>query len=152
MRIISDSPEQTIEVGRKLGGLLKAGDVVALMGELGAGKTCLIKGLAAGLGAAEPQEVTSPSFIILKEYRGTFPLYHIDLFRLDRPEEVTALDLEEFIYGDGVCAIEWADKFPQILPPARLEVLLKVEGDTTRTIELVGHGAGFGELVRLMER
>jgi len=113
--IISHKPEKTFALGGELAAELRAGDVVALVGELGAGKTQFVKGLAAGLGYAG--EVTSPSFTLLHEYAGgRVPLYHFDFYRLETARETATLSLEEYLEGDGVCVIEWAGKFPDLLP------------------------------------
>lgn len=135
MRIISNSPEETIEIGAKLAKKLKRGDVVALIGDLGSGKTVLTKGIAKGLGVKKPQYVNSPTFVIIKEYKGKIPLYHFDLYRL---EGSNVLDLEaydEYFYGDGVSVVEWADKIRKSLPAKRIEVKLTVAGEGKRKIE-----------------
>lgn len=114
--IISHKPEKTFALGGELSAELRAGDVVALLGALGAGKTQFVKGLAAGLGYAG--EVTSPTFTLLHEYAGgRVPLYHFDFYRLETAGETATLSLEEYLEGDGVCVIEWAGKFPDLLPP-----------------------------------
>ena len=100
--------EETIRFGKMLGSLLQAGDILALQGTLAAGKTQLTKGIAQGLGITEP--VTSPTFTIVSEYYGRLPLYHIDVYRLGSPEEFLDLGVEEMLYGQGVCVIEWSEK------------------------------------------
>jgi tRNA threonylcarbamoyladenosine biosynthesis protein TsaE len=133
-RIETHSPEETIEFGRRLATELRAGDVVALTGELGAGKTCLVKGIAFGLGIA--QEITSPTFTIIHEYRGVLlPLYHIDLYRLDSTQEVIAVGIEEYLPGDGVTVIEWAEKIGALLPEHTKRVRMEVVGENARRIE-----------------
>ena len=114
------TPADTLIAGRAVAAGLRTGDVLALVGGLGAGKTQFVKGLAAGLGL-DPDGVTSPTFTLLHEYRGAgarLPLFHSDFYRLERAEEVGTLGLEElFDEGDGVTAVEWADRFPEFLPP-----------------------------------
>jgi tRNA threonylcarbamoyladenosine biosynthesis protein TsaE len=128
------SPEETIEFGRRLATELRAGDVVALTGELGAGKTCLVKGIALGLGIAH--EITSPTFTIIHEYRGVLlPFYHIDLYRLDSTQEVIAVGIEEYLPGDGVTVIEWAEKIEALLPKHAKRVHMEVVGENARRIE-----------------
>jgi tRNA threonylcarbamoyladenosine biosynthesis protein TsaE len=112
---ISENVEATIAIGRKLGQTARAGDVFALVGELGAGKTHLAKGIAAGIGT--PADVTSPTFTLIHEYSGgSRPVYHLDFYRIESAAEAARLGLDEYLYGDGVCVIEWADRFPELLP------------------------------------
>jgi tRNA threonylcarbamoyladenosine biosynthesis protein TsaE len=133
--ITTHSEEETIALGRQLAGTLRKGDVLAIAGDLGAGKTHLVKGIATGLGIA--QEVTSPTFTLIHEYPGgKFPLYHIDLYRLDEPEEALKIGLDEYLGSNGVTVIEWADKFVELIPAdARWIRLRAFEGDL-REIEI----------------
>ena len=113
--ITSHSPAETFEFGRAFAATLRRGDVLALCGDLGAGKTHFVKGLAAGLGA--PAEVTSPTFTLIHEYTGgSLPLYHVDFYRLDETVEALKIGIDEYLNGDGVTAIEWADKFVELIP------------------------------------
>lgn len=112
---ISHSPDETFRRGQEIGANLRGGDVIALCGDLGAGKTHFVKGLAAALG--HTGEVTSPTFTLIHEYvGGRLPLYHFDFYRLDSEDETLRLGLDEYLLGDGVAVIEWADKFPALLP------------------------------------
>lgn len=112
------SEQETIDLAARLAKTLKAGDVLALAGELGSGKTCFVKGLAEGLGIPKNICVSSPTFVLLHEYPGgRFPLYHFDFYRLERESELAALNVEEYWEGEGVSVVEWADKFPDLLPP-----------------------------------
>ena len=133
--ITTHSPEETLALGRRFAATLRKGDVLALAGDLGSGKTQFVKGLASGLGIA--REVTSPTFTLIHEYPGgKFPLYHIDLYRLDSPEEAVKIGLDEYLDSDGVAVIEWADKFEQLIPAqARWVRLRAFEGDL-REIEI----------------
>ncbi len=114
--IISHSAEETAAAGRALAATLRRGDVFALCGELGAGKTHFVKGIAAGLAANAA--VTSPTFTLIHEYiGGRLPIYHFDFYRLEDEDEALKIGLDEYLDADGVCVIEWADKFPALLPP-----------------------------------
>jgi tRNA threonylcarbamoyladenosine biosynthesis protein TsaE len=114
--IISRSAEETFRAGQEIAASARAGDIFALVGDLGAGKTHWVKGLAAGLGS--DAAVTSPTFTLVHEYPGgRLPLYHFDCYRLERPEELLGIGLDEYLDGRAVLAIEWADKFPALLPP-----------------------------------
>jgi len=119
---ITSSEDATVALGRRLGALAAEGDVYLLTGDLGAGKTCLIRGIAAGLGVAE--HAFSPSFVLVREYHGRLPLFHMDLYRVADHAEVAELGLEEYLYGDGVCAIEWADRAMDLLPLRHLSIAL----------------------------
>ena len=133
---ISKDRDATIEIGAGLGKKLKKGSVVALVGELGSGKTVLTKGIAKGLGVRDVRYVNSPSFVIIKEYKGKIPLYHFDLCRLDAPAALGSLNYDEYFYGDGVTVIEWADKIRHLLPAKHLEIKLSVIGETRRKLEI----------------
>ncbi len=143
----SKSPRETVRFGKKLGSLLRPGDVVALTGELGTGKTQLIKGLAAGIGIGNPAYVSSPSFTLIHEYQGKIPLYHIDLFRLKDEGEAEGLGLEEYLRGGGVTAIEWADRIPSTLPEEILLIHIRYTGKNTRSLEITGRGNRYKEIV-----
>lgn len=136
MKIISKTREETVRIGARLAKRLKAGDVVALVGELGSGKTVFTKGIAQGLGVRKAQYVNSPSFVIIKEYKGHMPLYHFDLYRLDKPHSLDTINFDEYFYGDGVTVIEWADKIRGLLPPGYTEVRLSAAGGNKRKIEI----------------
>ena len=111
---ISTSPQATQELAASLAGRLRCGDVILLRGDLGAGKTEFVKGLAKHLGATEP--VTSPTFSLLNVYQGSMPIYHFDLYRLQVPEELAGIGFDEFAYGKGLTIVEWADRFPLEMP------------------------------------
>ena len=113
--IISNSAEETIEIGRKIGERLKGGEVIGIYGTLGSGKTHLIKGIAAGTGAEESRRVTSPTFVIVNEYKGRLDVYHIDAYRLDTIAEFEALGFDDFCYAQSAVVIEWADKIEESL-------------------------------------
>ncbi|MBS3907585.1 MAG: tRNA (adenosine(37)-N6)-threonylcarbamoyltransferase complex ATPase subunit type 1 TsaE [Syntrophaceae bacterium] len=144
----SKSPSETIRIGKTIGSSLQAGDVVALMGELGAGKTQFIKGLAQGVGVGKSVYVSSPSFTLINEYNGGIPFYHIDLYRLEEEKEAEELGLEEYFHGEGITAIEWADRIPSLLPGEILRVNIHYTGKQTRSIELVAKGKRYEELLK----
>lgn len=130
--IISHSTAETIAAGRAVAEGCGPGAVIALCGDLGAGKTHFVKGLAVGLGCEG--EVTSPTFTLVHEYRGgRLPLFHFDLYRLESADEALALGLDDYLEAGGVCVFEWADKFPELLPPEarRFDFRLGAEGDRT---------------------
>ena len=136
MRIVeTHSPEETWKLAAELADNLGPGTVIALHGDLGAGKTCFIQGYAAALGIAEP--VTSPTYTIIGEYEGRLPLHHIDLYRLSGPEEALGLGLEEYFDVNGITAIEWAERAEGLLPPDLLHIQIKVDTHTgTRTFRI----------------
>ena len=148
--IQSKSTSETIRLGKSIGSRLRPGDVVALMGELGAGKTQLIKGLATGAGVGKPTYVSSPSFTLINEYPGRVPFNHIDLFRLDSQKEAEGLGLEDYLHGGGITAIEWADKIPSLLPEEMLSIHIVYTGKKTRSIEIIGKGKRYEDLVELI--
>lgn len=124
---VTHSEEETIELGRRIARELPRRAVVLLVGNLGAGKTTLAKGIVSGLGAASPEEVSSPTFTLIHEYGGG-RVYHVDLYRLDRPEEVATLGLDELFDKDAVVLIEWGERFPQLMPADRVEIRLRSTG------------------------
>jgi len=144
------SGRETIQFGKQIGKRLQSGDVVALIGELGAGKTHLIKGLAQGTGVEQPDAVTSPSFTFIHEYKGRIPFYHIDLYRLATEEEGEALGLEEYLGGNGITAIEWADKIPSLLPKEVLWVHMRYLETHARSIHILGKGPRYRQLVKTL--
>jgi tRNA threonylcarbamoyladenosine biosynthesis protein TsaE len=127
------SEEETVELGRLIAATLPKRAVVLLIGNLGAGKTTLAKGIIAGLGVAEPDEVASPTFTLIHEY-GEGRIYHIDLYRLDRPEEVATLGLDEIFDREAVVLIEWGERFLHLMPVDRIEIRLDSAGENNRRI------------------
>jgi len=145
LHLISRGPEQTQRLGVRLGELAQVGDILLLCGSLGSGKTCLAQGIAWGLGVKE--YAFSPSFVIAREYHGRLPLYHIDLYRLDRIEEVVDLGLDEYFYGNGVCVVEWAEKGMAVLPKENLLIGLTYVSDTERSLSLEPKGEHYSQLL-----
>jgi len=137
---VSRSAAATQRLGEALGRLLQAGDVVALSGDLGAGKTCFAQGLARGLGVPADERVQSPTFTIVSEHQGRLPLYHMDLYRIGDRGELAELGLEQYLEGAGVCAIEWLDRFPGLAPADHLELRLTIAGPRRRTLTAIAHG------------
>ena len=130
---ISNSAEETESFGREFAQKVKAGDVLALSGELGSGKTQFVKGLTAGLGAATP--ATSPTFTLIHEYPGgRLPIYHFDFFRIEDRQSVERLGLDDYFFGDGVSVIEWADRFPDLIPEHVRQISFETKSETQRAI------------------
>jgi tRNA threonylcarbamoyladenosine biosynthesis protein TsaE len=129
------SAQETIELGRSIAVALPRRAVVLLIGNLGAGKTTLAKGIVSGLGVAEPDEVASPTFTLIHEY-GEGRVYHIDLYRLDRAAEVATLGLDEIFEKEAVVLIEWGERFPVLMPETRIEIRLRAGEADTREIKI----------------
>jgi tRNA threonylcarbamoyladenosine biosynthesis protein TsaE len=134
IEITTRSPEETLKLGEKLARFLKGGTVIALKGTLGAGKTCLAKGIARGLGVTET--VTSPTYTIIHEYEGILPFYHIDAYRLSGDGEFDSLGAEELLYGEGVTVIEWSERIPRSIPRDAWTVELSLLKDGGRKIRI----------------
>lgn len=133
---ISKSPDETIKIAECLAKKLKKGNFISLNGELGAGKTIFTKGVAKGLGVKFYNYVNSPTFVIVKEYKGRLPLYHFDVYRIDSPDELINVGFERYFYDKGVTVCEWADKIKSILPNERIEVSIKNLGKQKRLISI----------------
>jgi len=135
------SPDETLGLGRRIGRAARPGDVLALVGDLGSGKTVLAKGIAEGLGAAAAREVTSPTFVLCREYLGgRIPFYHLDAYRLRGAADLDGIGAAEILGGDGLAAVEWADRAPQALPQDHLEVRLEVTGPQERRLTFTAQG------------
>ena len=145
LEIVSGSAERTRRIGLKIGQATAPGDVVLLVGPLGVGKTCLTQGVARGLGIED--YAMSPSFVLIREYRGRLPLYHIDFYRLDRLEEVAELGLDDYLYGSGVCVIEWADKALEVLPEEHLLLQMQHVAANKRRLSFSPSGPRYEEMV-----
>ena len=131
---ISDSPQATFSVGAECGRAARIGDVFALTGDLGAGKTQFVKGLVSGLGC--DAQVTSPTFTLVHEYAGgRCPIYHFDFYRLDSSHAVVAVGFDDYVEGDGVCVIEWADRFRELLPERARWISITARSENERVIE-----------------
>jgi tRNA threonylcarbamoyladenosine biosynthesis protein TsaE len=145
LKFTSHNPEQTCRLGYRLGEAAQPGDIYLLSGNLGVGKTCLTQGIAWGLGSRE--YALSPTFVLMREIQGRLPLYHIDLYRLDRIEEISDLGLDDYLYGRGICVIEWAEKGLSVLPAEHLLVKIDYLSDTERSFELIPQGKRYQKLL-----
>ncbi len=134
IKFISHSDEETKELAKSLAGGLRANDCLALIGGFGSGKTTFVKGLVEGLSRRKKAYVCSPSFVILKIYPGRLPVYHFDLYRLNRVRDIEAIGFDEFTAAGGVCVIEWAQRCEQILPQDALKIEFRVTGRGKRAI------------------
>lgn len=150
LELISHSPAQTQESSAHLGRLAQAGDILLLMGRLGSGKTCLTQGIARGLDIMD--YVLSPSFIIVRELYGRLPLYHIDLYRLDQTAEIAELGLDEYLYGKGVCVIEWAEKGLSELPAEHLLIEIDYLSDTERRLKFKPSSKRYRDMLAQLKR
>jgi tRNA threonylcarbamoyladenosine biosynthesis protein TsaE len=137
----------THTLGRKLGMLLLPGSVVALVGPLGAGKTHLVRAIAEGLDIADGRLVTSPTFVLIQEYPGRLPIYHFDAYRLAGAEPFADLGVAEYLEGEGVCLIEWADRVEACLPEEYLRITLRISGETAREAVLEARGEPYERVI-----
>jgi len=144
LELITRSPEQTQEFGKRLGKIARPGDVILLVGKLGAGKTCLTQGIAWGLDIDE--YAASPSFVLVRELYGRLPLYHVDFYRLENLEEIAELGLDEYFYGKGVSVVEWAEKALSLLPAENLLIEMEYVADSERRLELKSSGQRYREM------
>ncbi len=142
----SDSPEETQAVGRVLGESACPGDVFLLVGDLGAGKTCLTQGVLFGLGSDD--YARSPTFVLVSQYPGRLTLYHMDLYRLDSFEEVLDLGLDEYIFGDGVSVVEWADKAAEAFPENHMLIEIEQTGEDSRRLKFTANGDRYKEILK----
>ena len=144
--ITTDSAAATRALGERLGKAARAGDVIALIGDLGSGKTVLTKGLAVGVGC-DPNQALSPTFVLMRQYEGRLTLNHFDAYRLAGPDDMIAIGAEEIFFGNGLSAVEWADRVMETLPADRLEIHMSVVGEENRKVRLVATGAASRELM-----
>ncbi|MBW2558320.1 MAG: tRNA (adenosine(37)-N6)-threonylcarbamoyltransferase complex ATPase subunit type 1 TsaE [Deltaproteobacteria bacterium] len=149
--LISKSPGDTLDIGRIIGENLTGGDVVALTGELGAGKTCLTQGIAKGVGIPEGYYVTSPTFTLINEYPGRVPLYHMDVYRLSGSSDLEDMGHKEYFYGDGVVVIEWAEKVDDIIPAEALFISLEYCNGNKRKIGIFCE-SGISSIIEMLKK
>ena len=149
LELTSNSPEQTQQLGVSIGKVAQLGDIFLLVGNLGVGKTCLTQGIAWGLGIKE--HAVSPSFVLVRELYGRLPLYHIDLYRLDHVEEIEDLGLDEYLYGNGVCVVEWAEKGLTVLPAEHLMIEISYLSDTERSLQFKPSGRHYCEVINQLK-
>jgi len=146
LKFITHSAEQTQKVGISIGKLAEPGDIFLLIGDLGAGKTCLTQGIAYGL---DIQEYTlSPSFVIMRELHGRLPLYHMDFYRLENIAEISDLGLDDYLFGKGVCVIEWANKGLTVLPEDHLSIVIDYLSDNERSFVIEPSGERYIRMVK----
>lgn len=150
VEIISHSPGQTQKFGVSIGELALPGDNFLLVGGLGTGKTCLTQGIAWGLDIEE--YAVSPSFVVIRELHGRLPLYHIDFYRLDHLEEIAQLGLDDYLYGNGVCVVEWAEKGVSLLPLEHLLIEISYLSDTERSLKLKPSGKRYRQIVAQLKQ
>lgn len=136
LELFSHSEEQTEAVGKALGLAARGGELIGLIGELGAGKTRLVKGIAVGLELTDKDQVRSPTFVLVREHAGRLRLFHVDAYRLERPGELSSLGLDEIIDQGGLTVVEWADRVAEALPRDRLSLDFAIIGPNERKIRL----------------
>jgi tRNA threonylcarbamoyladenosine biosynthesis protein TsaE len=141
----TSTPSETRRIGQTIGKNLQPGDVILLAGPLGAGKTTLVQGMAKGLGVTG--SVMSPTFVLARELEGRLKMYHVDLYRLEKMPEITDLGLDDYLYGDGVTVIEWADRAEALWPDDHLRVDLSYSGDKARKLTVTAHGKRYHNLM-----
>ena len=141
---------QTECLGTAIAGVLEPGSVVTLLGELGTGKTRLVRAIAAGL-QVDPETVAGPTFVLIREYSGRLPVFHFDVYRLADTDEFLEIGAEEFLYGSGVCLVEWADRVSAVLPADVLEIRITATGPTSRMFALCGTGPRSRQLLSAVQ-
>jgi tRNA threonylcarbamoyladenosine biosynthesis protein TsaE len=150
--IVTRSSQQTMNWGKRLALLLHGGEIVGLVGELGSGKTCFVRGLAQGLKVGKQAWIRSPTFTLINEYHGRLPIYHIDLYRIGEPHELEGLNLREYLYADGVSLIEWFEHVPANEVDEYLELKIAHGGGTKRQLTFVGHGERYEDLIEKLRK
>jgi len=149
---LTGDPEETMSLGAALAAAARPNDVFGLTGTLGAGKTCLVKGMARGLDVPDSRRVVSPTFVLLRCYEGRLPLYHFDAYRLGDAEEMEEIGCAEIFQAGGVSAVEWADHVRECLPPQHFLVTIEVTGRTDRRLTVRGVGGGPSERMEELQR
>lgn len=148
----TNSETETLALGRLLGRCLEPGDVIALVGPLGAGKTCLVKGVVAGMGLRDTRRVVSPTYLLIKEYEARLHVYHVDAYRLNTASDLLDLGFDEMCNAGGVILIEWADRIAAALPDDHLLITLQTAGETRRDLILEARGPRAASLLRRFEQ
>jgi len=146
VKLVTRNPQETVLLGKDLAKKLKPGHIVCLFGELGSGKTTLVKGIAKGLNIKESQ-VNSPTFVFMNIYEGRHPLYHFDLYRVERPEEIGGLGYEEFLFDEGVSVIEWAERLGDLMPKEYLAVHMTIGKNQERFMRIEASGKAYAPFV-----
>jgi tRNA threonylcarbamoyladenosine biosynthesis protein TsaE len=150
--VVSRSAEHTRRLGVRLGKLLQGGEIIGLVGELGTGKTCFVRGLTEGLAVSRKTWIRSPTFTLVNEYQGRLPIYHIDLYRIESTVELEELNLREYLYSNGVSLIEWFEYFPAGEIEDHLEVELAYREGSKRQLTFFPHGARYEDLVKALQQ
>ena len=145
--VVTRSSRQTKHWGQKLGKLLTGGEIIGLVGELGTGKTCFVRGMAEGLEVAANAWIRSPTFTLINEYHGRLPVYHIDLYRVGSQNELEGLNLTEYLYSDGVSVIEWFENLPAKEVDEYLELRIAHAGGSNRELSFITHGERYERLL-----
>ena len=145
LELVTHSPEETQQIGTTIGEQAQSGDLILLVGDLGAGKTCFTQGIAWGTGF--DGYASSPSFVLVREYRGELTVYHIDLYRLDNMDEITELGIDDYLYGEGICVIEWADKALDFLPQEHLLITFEHRTENERRLRFEPKGPRYSNIV-----
>jgi len=150
MTVITKNTDETIKLGEKVAKFLKPGDVLCLSGDLGSGKTTFVKGIAKGMNISK-DKVHSPTFVLMNLYEGKIPLCHFDLYRVDPKNEINTVGYDEFLYGQGISVIEWAEKFGNFLPEEYLKVEFKHSSENVRRITFLGIGKRYKEVIKKLK-
>ena len=150
--VVSRSAEHTRRLGVRLGKLLQGGEIIGLVGELGTGKTCFVRGLTEGLEVSRKTWIRSPTFTLVNEYQGRLPIYHIDLYRIESTVELEELNLREYLYSNGVSLIEWFEYLPAGEIEDHLEVELAYREGSKRQLTFFPHGARYEDLVKALQQ
>ena len=150
--VVSRSAEHTRRLGVRLGKLLQGGEIIGLVGELGTGKTCFVRGLTEGLEVSRKTWIRSPTFTLVNEYQGRLPIYHIDLYRIESTVELEELNLREYLFSNGVSLIEWFEYFPAGEIEDHLEVELAYREGSKRQLTFFPHGARYEDLVKALQQ
>jgi len=150
--LLSRRTEDTIEIGAVIGRTLQKGQVIALIGDLGSGKTCITQGIARGLDVPDSYYVTSPTFTLINEYPGRITLYHLDVYRLSGSQDLDDMGYEEYFYGDGVIVIEWAEKILDVLPMGSMIIYMKYIDEYRREIIISGAAKSVTKIVKELDK
>jgi tRNA threonylcarbamoyladenosine biosynthesis protein TsaE len=150
--VVSRSAQQTRAWGRRLGTLLEGGEIIGLIGELGAGKTCFVRGVAEGLDVDQEAWIRSPTFTLINEYPGRLPVFHIDLYRIESRNELEGLNLREYVYSDGVSLIEWFERLPVDEVGEYLELAIGNVESNKRELRFTAHGERYEKIVDSLRR
>jgi len=149
MNFVTNTVDETIDIGIKIGRALKPGDIVCLDGDLGSGKTHLTKGIALGLGISE--HITSPTFNIVNEYEGRLKFYHFDVYRVNDPDEIAAIGFDEYIFSDAASVIEWSDYIRELIPEEHIQINIAKESETRRNISIEWCGSRYDYLKEALQ-